>query len=166
MALVNLRATFSGNLELELEKLQASISPMALTLFQESVVVPYIKERAIQRFVSEGDSATGKWAPLKESTQKVRKYYGYGESHPINKRTGQLENFITGISPGVVAGAGTVLTFPGPISSSALEQKFLTAQQGRIQPLTVPRPVLGWMEGDVIFLASSLESFIQKGGKL
>lgn len=111
---------------------------------------PYLKERAIQRFHNEGDDAVGMWAPLKEATKNIRSSMGFSPDHPINVRTGGLEDFITKGEPEVMAtGNVAVLMMPGPSSGHMLD-KLRVAQIGSDVPNTVPRPVVGLDHSDLV----------------
>lgn len=104
----------------------------------------YLKDRALKRFDTEGDRASGKWEDLRPATNDIREHLGYPRAHPINERTGDLRNFIKS-STGDTAfvGAQTVrLSWPDvPPAQGGLSQKFETAQVGKKSPGTPPRPV-------------------------
>lgn len=122
-----------------------------------------LEKRASERFASEGDDASGAWAPLKPATwvQRVRK--GFSPAHPINVRTHDLQNFILG-SSGSVVGAGTWnYIWPGDPPSGELMDKMQTAQRGRARPNTVPRPVVALGAGDYGKIVDSLSAFIVDG---
>lgn len=111
-----------------------------------------VRERAAQRFAGEGDDVSGKWAPLLPATQEIRSRgeWPVGPTSPINKRTGELEDYITKSDAQVVAHSlGATMTYPKPTTRKSISQKMKTAQQGRSIPRTVPRPVLGLNERDL-----------------
>lgn len=146
--------------------IDTALSPIGLAAFLYGVVGPWVQERAQDRFASEGDDVTGKWAPLMETTVRIREDYGFEGSHPINKRTGELEEYITqgGVSVTSAPGAG-VLKFPGKEpSTKGLREKLKTAQQGRTNPNTVPRPVLGLNERDLAYTVTMLAFHVQGEG--
>ena len=128
-----------------LERIDSALSPTGLAAFMGLAVGPWVKERAQSRFAQEGDDVTGKWAPLADATVEIREHAGFEGSHPINKRTGELEEFITQGQIGVVSTPGlTVMTYPkDPPAGKGIRQKMETAQVGRSFPSTKPRPVLG-----------------------
>lgn len=144
-----------------LAKVNFAISPVGLSTFMKAHVEPWLQGRAQERFTNEGDDAVGGWAPLEPATQLIRGQR-YGAEHPINRRTGELENYITQ-TPADVAqiGVGVVLTYPGTKTSGELTKKVETAQVGRAQPRTVPRPVLGMNETDLAAVLGGLARFIQ-----
>lgn len=136
-----------------LDRLDTRLNPVAVAGFLGAEVAPYLKHRAKTRFAQEGDDVTGGWAPLKEATQTIRASQGYGAAHPINKRTGELERYITGDANEKIHPWGASLTLPGSAPAGDLVDKLRTAQAGDTR--AVPRPVLGmnWQDmGAVLFL--------------
>lgn len=148
-----------------LTHLDTALNPVAIASFLGASVDPWLRTRAKDRFKSEGDDVSGGWAPLKESTQNIRSQMGYGSAHPINNRTGALEEYIVG-SPNrlTIHGLGATLTLPGRAPTGELKTKVQTAQKGRGNPRTVPRPVLGMNERDMSFVLTALAMHV--GGKL
>lgn len=151
-----------------LEIVDSSMSAVGLAAFLYGSVGPWVMSRAEERFKQEGDDVTGKWAPLMPRTQEIRESYGFGGSHPINKRTGELEDYITQGQVSVVTSPGVgILRFPGnPPNSPSLREKMKTAQQGRANPSTVARPVLGLNEKDLIAVMELLAFHIQHTGSI
>ena len=142
-------------------KMQVALSPVSIGGFLQTTVDPYIRGRAKSRFTSEGDDAVGKWAPLSPVTQDIRSKAGYGATGPINIRTGQLAEYITGTPGGVLPNTqGATLTSPGTPPSGVLLKKVQTAQHGKKSPQTVPRPVMGLGETDLIAVLTELSQFI------
>jgi hypothetical protein len=154
--------------EAMLETIDSALSPVGLAAFLYGSVGPWVKQRAEDRFKAEGDDVTGKWAPLMPATQEIRESYGFGGSHPINKRIGELEDYITQGQISVVTTPGLgVLKFPGnPPATASLKEKLSTAQKGRAAPKTVPRPVLGLNEKDLTAVMTMLAFHIQHEGRL
>lgn len=154
-----------------LTRLDTTLEPAAIAGFLTGAVVPYLQKRGKMRFESEGDDVSGKWLPLTEGTQSIRSAQGYGGAHPINKRDGELEEYIVG-SPGmpvVEMGVGASLTYPGrPPGNGNLQEKFQTAQQGQksrqdgMRPAPA-RPVLGVNEADMGNIVLMLTYFIHTG---
>jgi len=145
--------------------LDSSLSPVGMYAFMHGAVQPWLVERAEQRFAGEGDDAVGKWAPLMQSTIMYRESAGFGGPRPINKRTGELEAYITGGGADVTSLNGaSVLTFPDPKTkmSYGLNKKVETAQVGRSKnPSTVKRPVLGLGEKDLAAIMTRLAFHVQ-----
>lgn len=144
-----------------LRRVEVALSPVGLETFMKQIVEPWLQSRARDRFQDEGDDAVGAWLPLKPATVAIRSQRWGGE-HPINRRTGELENYITQSTANVAPlGAGVVLTYPGDKATGELIKKVETAQVGRIAPSTMPRPVLGMNETDLTVVLGGLAKFIQ-----
>lgn len=149
-----------------LNRIDSSLSAVGLAAFLHGAVGPWVKERASDRFASEGDDVSGQWAPLSSATVEIREKAGFGGDHPINKRTGELEAYITQGQIGVVASPGLgVLKYPdNPPRTKAIREKMKTAQQGRTRPSTVARPVLGLNERDLAQVLTMLAFHVRNGG--
>lgn len=145
--------------------LYAVLAPPAIGAFLGSTIDPYLRQRAQERFQSEGDDVVGAWLPLTSATQKIRASQGYGSAHPINHRTGKLEAYITE-SPNQISvhSLGATLTLPGNRPTGEMKRKVETAQVGKVYPNTPARPVLGMNERDLAFTMSALELYIRRGG--
>jgi hypothetical protein len=150
-------------------------SPLQMSAWLVEEVGPWIRERAEHRFQSEGDDMSGPWAALAPMTQLIRATHpdwGVGPDHPINRRTGELEDYI--VNSGwrtVVEGMGVVsLMYPGEKPTGELLKKVRTAQKGKpasgSQSATPPRPVLGLTESDFAWIVESLAYRIQEAGAL
>lgn len=151
-----------------LSRLERALTGSGLADFFATTAAPYLAARAQNRFAQEGDDVVGAWAPLRLYTQNIRASQGYGAAHPINRRTGEMENYIVGSPPAIVSGTdGGVMRFPGPPASGKLVEKIRTAQigfdGGKGGPSTVPRPVLGVnatdLEALLIGLAKHIEGY-------
>lgn len=145
------------------------ISPLGMMGFLKSVATPYVRTRAAQRFASEGDDVSGKWAPLQPATQEIRERLDLPISadHPINRRTGDLEAYITQSDSDVQAfGMGAQMTYPGKLPGSrALNEKMSTAQTGRAHPSTVKRPVLGLGITDLAYVIGGIAVAIKEAAR-
>lgn len=143
-----------------LMRLDSAISPVGLVAFLGGTVDPYLRQRASERFANEGDDVTGKWAPLSQATQSIRQQMGYGGAHPINVRTGEMEDYITD-SPNNLAAHpwGASLTLPGNEPQGELLKKVRGAQQGENQ--APPRPVIGMNERDLAYVLLALYNYVQ-----
>ena len=117
---------------------------------------PYVRLRTAHRFRAEGDDASGPWAPLMAATQQIREHAGFPPMHPINRRTGELENFLL---RGVIDQSWTpdsaIMRYPGTPPTHALREKLKTAQQGRARPRTVPRPVVKANAADMSYFTNN-----------
>jgi len=144
-----------------LTDLAVLLSPVGMTAFLGGQVGPYLARRAGERFQSEGDDVTGPWAPLKPATVQIRESQGYPGDHPINRRTGELEEWVVqGGWDAYPQGIGATLRFPGKTPQGELRSKVETAQKGKGYPSTVARPVLGINERDMLFVIAALNANI------
>jgi hypothetical protein len=151
----------SPSADFALAKLEEAFTPQVLASFLGAEVGPFLRERAQARFAAEGDSASGKWAPLKPVTVDIRLSMNYGGEHPINRRTGELENWVVGSGWNAYPmGGGAALQFPGNTPSGELVDKVQTAQKGRANPNTQPRPILAIDETDVLQVTTLLATMI------
>lgn len=145
-----------------LNRLNTALNPAAIATFLGAQIGPYIRERAQQRFKGEGDDVVGRWSPLKQATQAIRESQGFGAAHPINRRMGELEEYITHSRDAIAVHAlGATMTYPGQRPQGELKEKVTTAQMGRTKPKTVPRPVLGMNERDLEYILTALAFHIQ-----
>lgn len=149
------------DVEETLARLATALSPLGMIPFMEMVIAPQLSRRAKGRFAGEGDAAVGgKWAPLRPATVVMRTQQGYGPG-PINRRTGELENWVTnGGQDAFPVGPDTTMQFPGKPISGELERKVQRAQQGD-GGRTVPRPVLAVDESDLVFLQTQLALMLE-----
>lgn len=129
--------------------LEAATSPESLGEWLGSDVSNFLQQRAVARFASEGDDASGKWAPLSDATVAIREALGYGGSSPINVRTGELMDFITSAHGDVGDSlAGVQLSFPGGNAGDS-QTKFNAAQSGNKKSGAPARPVVAIGEEDL-----------------
>lgn len=129
------------SVEVMLADLALATSPESYALFLREDVQRYFTDEADHRFAQEG-ARSGVWAPLSRLTQYQRALQGYSPEHPINKRTGDLETYVTK-TEGTVATAGfeTSWTWP-PATDPLTTEKFAVAQGGRKGGRTPARPVI------------------------
>ena len=153
---------YSKEVQYMLNAVTVRLTPLAVATWLGAVVGPYLQSRTRDRFMQEGDDVTGPWAPLKEATVSIRSEEGYGPTHPINRRTGELEEYVTGSSSAFwpTAMGGTVRYPRAPSSRQSVRDKMKTAQQGSPYPKTVVRPVLGMNETDMAFVMTQLSFYI------
>jgi hypothetical protein len=158
----------SEGVERMLQVLDTALNPVAIAGFLGSVVDPYLRGRAKERFYQEGDDVTGAWQPLSSATVEIREQMGYGGQHPINKREGDLAEYIIS-SPNSLSIApwGASLKLPGGPPMGDLKDKVIAAQQGGVGPSGRPfpaRPVLGMNEQDLTFVLLALSNHINNVG--
>lgn len=149
--------------EAMLAHLETKISPPGLVTWMEASVDPWLRDRARQRFAGEGDDVTGPWLPLAPFTQQVRADQGYGAEHPINVRTGEMEDYITGPGNSYPTALGATLEAPGAGVTPEMAEKVVTAQVGSdTVPITPARPVLGVNARDLEAVLVTLATWIQE----
>lgn len=149
-----------------LSYLEVMLGPIGMAGFLELNVGPYLQSRARDRFQTEGDDVSGTWQALAASTVQRRERMGLPGANPINRRTTELERYITRsgykTTPNPV---GVTLQYPAEKGRGfGLQQKMQTAQMGKTYPATPARPVLGMNERDLLYVVSTLAFYIQKGG--
>jgi phage gpG-like protein len=160
---VSLRIQVSQNdVQAAMFAMEVALSPVAMMGFMTTRVEPIMRRRISERFMSEGDSAVGgKWMELKPSTVAFREESGFPGEHPINQRTGELFQKLTNGTNAVTAIAGgAAFMLPGPVSGE-MEEKLSTAQEGKMFPATVPRPVLGLDAQDMISVMTALALYVE-----
>jgi len=123
----------------------------------------HLVTRAASRFSSEGDDASGPWAPLTPGTEAIRARRGFPAAHPINIRTHDLQRFILGSTGNVVGAGAWQFQWPDDPPSGTLVDKMQTAQMGRVNPNTVPRPVVAIGAHDYNEILDSLSAFLVDG---
>ena len=143
-----------------LDKLDLTLSPASIAGFLKNFVVSYLQGRAEQRFAMEGDDASGKWAPLKQSTIAIRQSEGYGAG-PINVRTGELREYVVG-NPGTISmDVGATLEWPtGLPDSGDMFFKYRVAQSGTMNGRVPARPVAAISFHDMVAINALLGGFI------
>lgn len=147
-----------------LAKFQDNTEAPRLPHFIQDDLAAFLQLRAEERFKNEGDDAVGAWAPLSAATENIRASKGFSSAHPINKRTGDLERFVTGSRGKLTSeGGGFGITFPDDPPSGDLSQKMITAQIGRPNPRSPARPVVGLSQVDEEGIMDLLSEYITKG---
>lgn len=156
-------------------RLRQRIGLAGLRVFLRGTTRGYLVSRIVQRFASEGDEASGKWAELRESTALIRSYQGYGAWGPINQRTGALYRHVTSSYMLKAAGqGGMTLSIPGTNRNRELMSKLKVAQTGGFATTkpkgkrstgpnrpAVPRPVLALSDTDQRVITTSLMAWIE-----
>lgn len=143
-----------------LSRIRLALLPTTLQEFMRVGVQTWLVKRIEDRFTSEGDDASGKWAPLRWSTQHIRSQLGYGAEHPINVRTGALKNWLTSGGTTAVNGADVSFTLPRASGDAELLHKLKIAQVGTTSfPGTHSRKVLAMSEVDYAGILERLNSW-------
>lgn len=150
-----------------LDDVMLAVSTPSLMEFLQDDASDFFRNDIESRFVEEGDVKSGFWPPLSESTVRIREELGYG-SEPINRRTDDMFEFLTGPYQ-VFGGAGWAeLQIPGNPPDPIMQRKLQTAASGSPpgnNPLfpnsaTPPRPVLAVSEMDLARLLEMLQIHI------
>lgn len=152
-----------------IQGVELALSPMGLTDFLGDEVAYWFAERVEQRFEAEGDSVSGKWAPLAASTQAIRSSLGYGATGPINVRTTSLYDYVSQTGKAVPVPGGAMYTTPGAPAQGELAAKMEHAQVGGVSDSGKPypaRPVLGMDLKDLGAVLELLDKHINRGGSL
>ena len=115
-----------------------SVSGGMLGVWMRSQVDPYLEEQIVDRFAYDGGEAT--WAPLNESTKRIRRAINASDPLYTNDRTGQmLEHLINHSEISVITG-GAQIVVPGDQGDEEMSEKIRTAQHGKAD---------GWLPGNV-----------------
>jgi hypothetical protein len=153
-------------------RLDIATMVIGMSMWANSVVDPWLQQRARNRFVAQGDGASGKWKPLTEFTQEWREMQGYSPD-PINIRSGALAEWLIFEADGTFMEVGNhagVYYWPGvhlPYDDF-IAAKLHTANIGRkrgenkmLPNATTPkRPVVAIDSTDVLALLTSYHDFI------
>ena len=159
--------------------LDATLQGQHLMLFHQLATEPILRRRARERFATEGDSAVGgPWEALKDSTNDIREHAGFPRNHPINRRMGDLERYITNArNEFTVGGDWAAFFMPGRWGTKKQKAAFRTAQGGspaghympkgwglkgtKPSPSATPaRPVVGLDSVDLAHTMSALQIWI------
>lgn len=164
------QGTFQS-VEALLREFEDTMTSESLADFMGKVIYPYLRDQSLDRFESEGDETTGKWAPLSDASERWRRWDGVG-GDDLNKRTGKLEEFIRQAVPTIIRGSDSaILQYPGGLPGDKnTAQKYRVAQQGqaagvdkRRKPKTPPRPIVAVGVEEFAVVSSRLEKFIMTG---
>ena len=114
----------------KMKSLQDALDPKAIATHHMATTTGYLKNRALSRFESEGDDASGKWLPLAPYTVQDRAQRGFPASNPIMRRTGSLRKWVMD-SPGVASAETFMWPAQMPPNNSSLMFAYAGAQMGR-----------------------------------
>lgn len=162
MAHLSLTIDMRGRpVEVALARISLATSPSGIALFMTNRARPFLRRRAMERFATEGDDASGKWKPLRPSTIIDRQMKGYGGAHPINVRTGLMKRTILDARGQVAMDpVGTTLLWPGVKPSGQQHFRFWQAQHGNERTGAPARPVVAANLTDMAGLLTLLGNFI------
>ncbi len=139
-------------------------------LFLRDFMMPFMRTRVAKRFANEGDEASGAWLPLADATEDIRNRQGFPGDHPINRRTGELENFMRrGVVDFAMQPNASSMFFPGTPPRRSIREKLKTAQRGRSRAqnflglgATPARPVAAVSMADMSFFMNSFSFWFGK----
>lgn len=147
------------------QRLVQAASPISLVGFMLGTVEPHLRDRIVIRFAREGDSASGKWAQLKDVTGLIRRSKGYRAFHPINERTGGLRRGVLSSAEIRSTGAGASLLKPASGGGREFQKKLAAAQRGGVSQAgnAFPaRPVLALDKDDADWIITRLWQFFEE----
>lgn len=154
----------------QLRELEFVFSKEFMAWFLGVEITQYLQQRATTRFSREGKQAGEKpWRPLAQATREERILMGYNGAHPINVRTGDMEDWVTNADSHVFGMTGDMtLEWPGSMPEGELYDKIQTAQMGKKDNqyggYTPPRPVIRFSEVDFAHLMANLALQMKPGG--
>lgn len=157
-----------GDLEKALEVAQDRVSEAGLAMLVKNLLIPIASTSSRARIASQKTAKGGRWKPLKESTQRVRRSLnlpGIAGHYPINKRTGRLEEFLqnTGseitVLPEYIQGA-----WPANVSmdGTKLMYAYHTAQAGSKRWKTPARPIVALAPTEIVVLDQMTRLYIEQ----
>lgn len=148
-----------------LTQMDLLLSPGSIAGFLKNFVVGYLQQAAADRFAMEGDEASGKWLPLKESTRRIRSEQGF-PAGPINVRTGELREYVVGNQGSIGIDIGATLEWPTNLPEGTdLMYKYRVAQTGTMSGKVPARPVVGMSFRDMAAINVLLGGFINTARK-
>jgi hypothetical protein len=134
--------------------------------FMEHMVHPYLQDQIVDRFAYNGGDTT--WAPLKESTKRIRHAMGQYDDWAINERTGEMMEHLVS-SRDIAVGYGVAqIAVPGDPGDEVMQKKIGTAQHGNSEwhdgwgayINTPARPVLVLNAADRVAIMNMLQIHI------
>jgi len=106
-----------------------SVGGGMLRSFMEHQVHPYFQDQIVDRFAYNG-GRDSTWAPLKESTRRIRHAMGVYDDWAINERTGEMLEHLVGEREITVGLSEAQLAIPGNQGDEVMAKKIRTAQHG------------------------------------
>lgn len=158
------------DVEAAFQRAQEAMSPIMLMGFLTFEADEFMKKEIEARFRDEGDSATGPWLPLSETTNKIRRELGYPDVTPINERSGALRDALEADRDYRIIADGVQMDLPGTNLPDKVKNRLRVAQQGAPpgsnpkfpNSATPPRPVLGIQSGDIEQLMRLLSVYFER----
>lgn len=154
-----------------LEAVEISTAPYSLADWMRMNASPLVATSIVERFGDNGGSGIyGAWAPLADSTVRIKEALGVSDPEAPNDRTqdmlaSMLTDHLVMESP-----LGATMVIPGDLSDDVLRQKLLVAAKGWTQgpgslfpgAVTPPRPVAVLDAADAMMLLVSLQFHIME----
>lgn len=132
-----------------------AVSGASFMEFLGGEAAEFFRDDIESRFNEEGDVKSGFWAPLHESTVRIREQLGYGGDSPILRRTDELFDFLTGEYQMYGGEDWAEMQVPGNPPDPLTVRKLDVAAKGTNinkrfpGSVTVPRPPLAVSEADL-----------------
>ena len=155
-----------------LDAVTISTSYYSLADWMRLQASPLMSHSIIERFGDNGGGGIyGQWAPLAESTIKIKEALGAADPDAPNDRTqDMLASMVTDHLITADPATGATMVIPGDIGDDVLRQKLLVAAKGWTQgpgemlpgAYTPPRPVAVIDALDVTMLMASLQVHIME----
>ena len=150
-----------------LTMVNVALSPSSLTIFMKRDVQPFLADVMVDRFAYNGTGGVN-WAPLAESTLRIRQEMGQTDDDAINDRTGEMLQHLISNSEVTANANVTVLAVPGDQGDEVMRKKIQTAQHGNSEwnPLfgevshTPARPVLDINDEDRAAIVIMLQTHV------
>lgn len=139
----------ADEVNLMLKGVEEAYKPTTLAAWMEAVASPIMAEGIVQFFAYEGEGGlSGGWAPLQESTIRIKAALRSPVPEGINTRSEEMLSAMLTDHEVMADALGATMQIPGD-GDAVLEEKLKTAKHGRLQAAgdmmpgayTPPRPV-------------------------
>jgi hypothetical protein len=151
-----------------LEAVTISTSYYSLSDWMRFQASPLMADSIVERFGDRGGSQ--EWAPLAESTIRIKEALGVPDPEEPNDRTRSMLQSLAYDHDIQPLPDGAQMNIPGNVDEPILRKKLIVAQEGWRQgegemfpgAITPPRPVLVIESADVVMLMTSLQFHIME----
>jgi hypothetical protein len=153
-----------------LDRIDNAVEPAGLALWMETAASPVMADGIVEHFATDGGGGlAGGWAPLQESTIRIKAELGVADPMGINTRTDEMLTAMVTDHRVSVDVIGAEMEIPGDLDRD-LREKLSTAAFGKTQTdadmmpgaYTPPRPVAVVTSLEAAMLMISLEQFIMR----
>lgn len=150
-----------GDTLLDLERLSVKLSAPMMGVWLSTTVEPFLKARTRNRFAEESWD-NGEWKALAPATVEERTMLGFPPSHPIQRRTGELEDYFSENNGDYfISSVGVMLKYPGgQPEGEKLAYKIRQAQYGVARTGAPRRPVLNLSIIDYEYIMMGLFRYV------